>query len=64
MIIILLTKLKEIGLSGNMLSWFHSYLDRTQRVRHNGNVSSEKKLEYSKEAVSAQLSSFSILRIE
>ena len=24
-----------------MLDWFSSYLDRTQRVRHNGKVSSE-----------------------
>ena len=28
-----------------MLTWFSSYLDRTQRVRHNGNVSNEIKFQ-------------------
>ena len=37
----LLTKIKRLGASGHMLNWFSSYLDRTQRVRHNGNISSE-----------------------
>ena len=40
---ILLTKLQALGISGKMLNWFYSYLDRTQRVRHNGDVSSEAK---------------------
>ena len=38
---ILLTKLKTLGASGKMLTWFYSYLDRTQRVRHNGLISTE-----------------------
>ena len=29
----LLTKLKDLGVSGKMLNWFSSYLDRTQRVK-------------------------------
>ena len=37
----LLIKLQRLVASGNMLSWFASYLDRTQRVRHNGNISLE-----------------------
>ena len=37
----LLLKLQRLGASGNMLTWFFSYLDRTQRVRHNGNISLE-----------------------
>ena len=40
---ILLSKLQTLGSSGKMLNWFYSYLDRTQRVRHNGQVSSELK---------------------
>ena len=40
---ILLTKLKNLGVSGKMLNWFLSYLDRTQRVRHNGQMSDELK---------------------
>ena len=38
---ILLTKLKALGASGKMLNWFNSYLDRTQRVGHNGKTSLE-----------------------
>ena len=37
----LLSKIKRLGASGQMLSWFSSYLDRTQRVRHNGGISTE-----------------------
>ena len=37
----LLSKMQTLGASGKMLNWFSSYLDRTQRVRHNGKVSSE-----------------------
>ena len=40
---ILLSKLKALGVSGKMLSWFCSYLDRTEKVRHNGNMSGELK---------------------
>ena len=40
---ILLTKLQVLGISGRMLTWFSSYLDRKQRVRHNGEVSDETK---------------------
>ena len=40
---ILLTKLQTLGVSGKMLTWFQSYLDRTQCVRHNGEVSTETK---------------------
>ena len=40
---ILLSKLQTLGISGKMLTWFYSYLDRKQRVRHNGNISSETK---------------------
>ena len=39
----LLLKTQALGASGKMLQWFDSYLDRTQRVRHNGNVSTEQK---------------------
>ena len=39
----LLTKIQAIGASGKMLQWFHSYLDRSQRVRHNGKISREEK---------------------
>ena len=39
----LLRKLQVLGASGKMLQWFFSYLDRTQRVRHNGNISTEQK---------------------
>ena len=42
---ILLSKIKSLGVSGKMLTWFNSYLDRTQRVRHNGNVSNEVKFQ-------------------
>ena len=38
---ILLAKLQGLGVSGKMLDWFFSYLDRTQRVRHDGNISDE-----------------------
>ena len=38
---ILLSKIKRLGASGQMLSWFSSYLDRTQCVRHNGGISTE-----------------------
>ena len=38
---ILLSKLQALGLSGNVLSWFNSYLNRTQRVRHNALISDE-----------------------
>ena len=38
---ILLTKLQAMGVSGKMMNWFLSYLDRTQRVRHNGQISDE-----------------------
>ena len=38
----LLLKLQTLGVSGKMLQWFYSYLDRTQRVRHHGKTSSEK----------------------
>ena len=37
----LLTKLQMLGASGRMLNWFSSYLNRTQRVRHNGEISTE-----------------------
>ena len=40
---ILLHKLKALGVSGKMLKWFNSYLDRVQYVRHNGNLSHETK---------------------
>ena len=40
---LLLNKLQELGIGGKMLSWFDSYLDRTQRVRHNGRMSTEVK---------------------
>ena len=36
-------KIQMMGAGGKMLQWFNSYLDRTQRVRHNGNVSMEQK---------------------
>ena len=39
----LLQKLQGIGLSGKMLNWFYSYLDRTQCVRHNGKMSGDVK---------------------
>ena len=39
----LLTKIQRLGASGRMLNWFSSYLNRTQRVRHNGNMSTEQK---------------------
>ena len=38
---ILLTKLQVLGVSGKMLQWYYSYLDRMQRVRHNGQSSDE-----------------------
>ena len=34
--------MQALGLSGKMLNWFSSYLNRTQRVRHGGQISSEK----------------------
>ena len=37
----LLTKIQTLGASGKMLDWFSSYLNRTQRVRHDGSVSTE-----------------------
>ena len=40
---ILLTKLQGLGASGKMLNWFCSYLNRTQCVRHSGQVSTELK---------------------
>ena len=39
----LLQKMQVLGASGKMLQWFYSYLDRTQRVRHDGNISKEVK---------------------
>ena len=36
---LLLGKLKNIGLADNAVSWFTSYLDRKQVVRHNGHIS-------------------------
>ena len=39
--VLLLDKLREIGLTENSARWFESYLDRKQVVRHNGNVSNE-----------------------
>ena len=36
---ILLRKLCNIGLPGNILRWFENYLDREQYVRYNGNIS-------------------------
>ena len=38
---LLLKKLQKIGLQTSILKWFDSHLDRTQVVRHNGNVSDE-----------------------
>ena len=38
---LLLNKLQRQGISRRMLSWFDSYLDRTQRVRHDGQISTE-----------------------
>ena len=38
---ILLTKLQALGVSGKMIQWFSSYLDRMQQVRHNGQLSDE-----------------------
>ena len=40
---ILFNKLKSVNLSGKMLQWFYSYLDRTQRVTHNEMSSNELK---------------------
>ena len=42
---ILFNKLKSLNISGNMLQWFYSYLDRTQRIRHNGKSSAELKFQ-------------------
>ena len=43
--IILFNKLKSININGRMLQWFYSYLDRIQRVRHNGMSSLERKFQ-------------------
>ena len=42
----LICKLKHILLAQNSLSWFKSYLDRTQVVRINGEISKPVKFEY------------------
>ena len=39
--VLLLDKLREIGLAQNSMKWFKSYLDRKQVVRHYGDVSGE-----------------------
>ena len=39
--ILLLNKLREIGLAENSIKWFESYLNRRQVVRHNGATSDE-----------------------
>ena len=43
---ILIDTLRKIRLGNNSLSWFKSYLDRTQVVRYNGMVSSPCKFRY------------------
>ena len=38
---VLLTKIKTLGFSANVLDWFCSYLNRTRRVRFSGKDSNE-----------------------
>ena len=43
---VLLRKLSNISLANNSLKWFKSYLDRTQHVKYNGNISDPTEFKY------------------